>query len=255
MRMAATFCLCALFAATLFAFEPFGWTRGKNSQGAFSWHEPLAAGKTLSLRNLNGPIRVEPSAGAEAEVTATVSWERSDPKAIRFLSQPEAGGVTICALWPGQEGDCTSAKGDVQSNDLDVTFVVRLPRGVALDAATVNGDVTARGVGAGLRVATVNGQVDVDAAAAPVRVETVNGGINARVGAVVGAGELHFSTVNGDVNVQVPAPFDAEVSARTVAGRISILGHEYRERVRTTVGKGGGRKLSAQTVNGSIAVR
>src|SRR5215471_4368236 len=143
----------------------------------------------------------------------------------------------------------TACDGPSQSrtdaDDIGVTFEVRLPAGVAFDGATVNGAVAAT---------SVNGDMTVETSAAPLRVDTVNGKIDVRLARVAGDGEIRLGTVNGDILAQVPSGFDAEVSARTVSGRISILGKEYQERVRTTVGRGG-RKLSAHSVNGMIAIR
>ncbi len=250
MRGLGAFCICVIFAASLWG----GIGRAGQSAEAFAWRGRLEPGKTLLLRNLNGPIVVEAAAGDEAEVTAGVGFEKSSPKDIRFEQRTDARGVQICAAWPGQASCFDGAGGKVADNDLQVTFRVKLPRGAGLDAGTVNGELAVRGVAGAARLATVNGGVEVGAAAAPLTVGTVNGSIHARLVGLAGVGDLHFATVNGDVNVQLPAHADAEVAARTVSGTISILGTSYREKARTTLGKGG-RQLSAQTVNGSIAFR
>jgi hypothetical protein len=250
MRLLGTCCICAILMTAL---ELVGWAKG--SEKGFEWRGRIDPGKALLLRNLNGPVSVEAASGGEVEVTATVAFEKSNPRDIRFEQRSDERGVHICAAWPGQQS-CLDGQNDgkVTNNDLSVTFHVKLPRGTTIDAATVNGDMTVRGLAAAARLATVNGAVEIEGAATDLRAETVNGGVDARLTSLAGVGDLKLATVNGDINVQIPANSDAEVAAKTVAGRISILGSSYRERVRTTLGRGG-RKLSAQTVNGSIEVR
>ena len=201
MRMLGPFCFCALFVAGMWAFEAFGWAAESKSVEGLSWRNPVAAGKTLTVRNINGPITVIAASGGDAEVRAEVHYRRSDPKDIRFQVKSDERGATT-----------------------------------EVNAATVNGDVR------------------VISQATPLRAETVNGKVAVRVRDLEGDGAIRLATVNGDISAELPARFDAEVTARTVSGTISILGKEYQERVRTTVGRGG-HKVSAQNVNGSIAIR
>lgn len=255
MRMLGPFCFCALFVAGMWAFESIGWTAEARSVEGLAWHNPIAAGKTLSIRNINGAITVTAASGGDAEVRAQIRYRRSDPKDIRFEVKSDERGTTLCALWPGMEhceGRNVSNSND--QNDLEVVFEVRLPAGVRADVVTVNGAVDVRGATTEVNAATVNGDVRVDSQATPLRAETVNGRIDVRIRDLEGDGSVRLASVNGDITAQLPARFDAEVTARTVSGTISILGKEYQERVRTTVGRGG-RKVSAQNVNGSIAIR
>jgi hypothetical protein len=254
MRILGPFCVCALFVASVWTFESFGWADGKSIEG-LAWKGVLASGKTLSVRNLNGPVRVAPASGAEAEVRAEVRYGKSDPRSLHFEVKTDERGVHVCSLWPGVTSCDGAAQGrSGEAEDLEVAYEVRLPAGVAFEGGTVNGSIEVRGAAAPVVAASVNGDLRVETSAAPLRADTVNGKIDVRLAALAGDGEIRLSTVNGDIAAQVPARFDAEVSARTVSGSISILGKEYQERVRTTVGKGG-RKVSAQNVNGAIAIR
>jgi hypothetical protein len=238
----------------VWSFEAFAWAEGRSVE-AFHWANSLAVGKTLSVRDLNGAITVTPARGGEAEVTAQVRSKTADPKGIHFEVQSDEAGVHICALWPGMK----TCHGPVEHNaeesdDLEVAFEVHLPPGVALDAATVNGPVDVRGASAAVAVASVNGDLRVETGAAPLHADTVNGRVEVRLGNLRGDGDVRLGTVNGDIVAHLPPGEGVEVSARTVSGTISILGKEYPERVRTTVGRGG-RRVSAQNVNGSIAIR
>jgi Putative adhesin len=253
MRMLGPFCFCALFVAGMWSLESLSWGSEQSSIDGLAWRNPVAAGKTLSIRNINGSITVTAASGSDAEVHAEVRYVRSNPKDIRFEVKTDDRGTTVCALWPGME-HCDAKIENGSDNDLEVAFVVRLPSGVRADVVTVNGAVDVRGATTEVNAATVNGDVMVDSRATPLRAETVNGKIDVRIADMTGDGSIRLATVNGDISAQLPPRFDVEVTARTVSGTISILGKDYQERVRTTVGRGG-RKLSAQNVNGSIAIR
>jgi hypothetical protein len=259
MRIVASFgplCFCALFFASLWGTEGVGWTETNlKTTEAFNWKNGLAPGKTLKVQNLNGPINVTPSSGSDVEVRAQVRYSTSDPKAIRFEVKSDDHGVRICALWPGMDRcDAPGKNVDKDMHDLEVDFDVRLPGGILVETVSVNGDVSVRGATEAVRATTVNGAVRVETRGAPITASTVNGHIEVLASELNGDGEIKLATVNGDITAKLPSRFDAEVSARTLSGSISVLGKDYQDRVRTTVGRGG-RRLSADTVNGSIAIR
>src|SRR5215208_4550939 len=49
----------------------------------FRLREPLAAGRTLEIRGVNGGVSAEPASGAEFEVVAVKRSRRSDPDEVR----------------------------------------------------------------------------------------------------------------------------------------------------------------------------
>ena len=69
-----------------------------------------------------------------------------------------------------------------------------------------------------------------------------------------------MSTVNGGITLTLPATLNAEVKAATVNGDITtdfpltVTGRINRRRLEGTIG-GGGRLLSLESVNGSIALK
>lgn len=67
----------------------------QTQDGEFRWTGRVAAGKTLEIRGVNGEIRVEAASGAEAEVLARKSGQRSDPASVEIAVVPHDGGVTI----------------------------------------------------------------------------------------------------------------------------------------------------------------
>ena len=260
----------AASAAMLASLAPLaaGAQRSENPN-AFSWKGNIPAGAWLNVKNLNGSVRVEQGTGSAAEVTASESWDEGDPKDVHFIVQhygADTANVLICALW-GQNSSCDEdgyhSHGDHRGNDhndVEVRIVVRLPRGVKVDAGTVNGAVDVSGATAEVRAHTVNGDVTASTATGPVSATTVNGSVNAHMDALSGDGDMRFSTVNGSVRVDLPAQLDADIDLSTVNGGfqtdypITIDGRFNPRHIRATIGKGG-RRIEARTVNGSVTLR
>jgi hypothetical protein len=266
---AALFLLSVLGAAlaapptSLAAQEP-----GTPQPGArdFTWAGRVPAGRWLRVRDLNGSIRVEAADGDRAEVTA-VKHGRHGLEDVRVVTSTIGEGgqdVLICALW-GERATCdedgSHSPGNVRNNDVTVDFTVRLPRGVKAAMSTVNGSVRVAGATAAVEAETVNGEVDAVSAGGPVTATTVNGDVRASMG-TLGEGDVHYETVNGSVVVELPASVDAEVEMSTVNGRLDsdfplTLRAGTRldpHHMRATLGRGG-RRLTFETVNGSVTLR
>jgi hypothetical protein len=235
-------------------------------QNEFRWHEPLAAGRVIEIKGVNGNVEATPASGGEVEVVAVKRGRRSNPEDVRIEVVRHGDGVTICAVYPTPEGrqpnTCSAGPNDrstVQNNDVTVNFTVRVPAGVRFAGKTVNGRVEAEGLSADVEARTVNGGVNVSTTGL-ARATTVNGSIRVVMGYAVWPDELEFKTVNGGIDLSVPASLSAEVQAKTVNGEIStdfpitVTGTFSRRRLSGTVGSGG-RDLRLETVNGSIQLR
>ena len=232
----------------------------------FRWHGAIAAGKTLEIIGVNGPIEVSASNGPEAEVTAVKRARRSDPESVTFQVVDHPGGITICAVYPpghrNQENECLpGGKGrmNTQNNDVDVTFTIRVPRGVRFTGRTVNGEIEAHGLTAETELYTVNGSIAVETSSwASAR--TVNGSITARMGRADWSDEAEFETVNGGITLDLPSNASMQVEASTVNGSMStdfpltIRGRWGPRRMSGTIGQGG-RTLALSTVNGNVELR
>jgi DUF4097 and DUF4098 domain-containing protein YvlB len=232
----------------------------------FRWHGAIASGKTLEIRGINGDIRASRASGSEAEVTATKRAHRGDPDAVEIKVIEDAEGVLICAVYPSRRSsrpnDCRRHGGqnDIDDHDdVEVTFEVKVPAGVELDANTVNGNVIARDLPADAEMATVNGDIEVEAGGV-AHGTTVNGSIKARLGRADWKDRVDFTTVNGSVAVTLPANASADLDATTVNGSIdsdfpiTIRGRMNPQSLRGRIGDGG-RELKLTTVNGGITIR
>src|SRR6185436_12941103 len=70
----------------------------------FHWAGALSSGQKIEIRGVNGSIRASASGSGQAEVTATKESRRSNAADVRIEVVPDAGGVTICAVYPDVAG-------------------------------------------------------------------------------------------------------------------------------------------------------
>lgn len=238
----------------------------RKTDTSFTWEGRIPDGKWLVLHDINGSIRVEGTMGDKVEVSATKSWRRGDPDDVRITVArfgEASDNVVICALW-NDEATCDehgyrSSRHSSRDNDVSVEFTVRLPRGVRIEASTVNGGVRVEGATSEVEARTVNGDASAISSGGPVRASTVNGDIDVRM-SELGTGDLNYSTVNGSVTLDFPDALDADVDFATVNGSLrsdyplTVTGKLNPRRMRATIGNGG-RRLKVHTVNGSISLR
>lgn len=257
-------CAPLLLSALVVTASP---TRAQQySGGDFTWRGMVAPGATLEVKGVNGDVTAEPASSGQAEVVAVMRARRSDPKQVRVEVVQHAGGVTLCAVYPGRNADKPNecAPGDagrmnVQDNDVQVTFTVKVPPGVSYVGRTVNGDITAQSLTGPVELKTVNGSATLSTSGHG-QASTVNGSVHATLGTADWTGDLEFKTVNGSLTVDLPANVSTEVRAATVNGDIStdfpltVSGRFSPRRLQGTIGAGG-RTLALETVNGSIKLR
>jgi DUF4097 and DUF4098 domain-containing protein YvlB len=231
----------------------------------FEWRGPVAAGKMIEIKGINGSIAAEATSGTEVQVEAHKSGHRSDPEEVKIEVIQHADGVTICAVYPTPPGErpneCAPGDGghmNTKNNDVNVEFTVRVPNGVRFTGRTVNGSIKARGLRADAEARTVNGSVDISTRGI-ASASTVNGSIDAEMGTNPKEA-LEFETVNGGITLVLPASAGAEIRASTVNGAIesdlpiTSIGKISHRKLQGTIGKGGPR-LKMSTVNGDIRLR
>jgi hypothetical protein len=237
---------------------------------SFAWSQSVAPGSWVRVRNTNGAIRVARAAGSAVRITATKQYKGRRPEPVRFLTRQDGSGAVVCAVWGSSGGHCSADQyGSGQRGSgsflhrllfrrsgVSVDFVVALPPGVRLDVSTVNGRVTVADAASEVRAKTVNGSVTVDARGGPVSAETVNGSVLARIADLAPGAGLSLGSVNGSVTALVPPALDGDLDLRTTNGRVVnelpvSAQHADRRSLRGILGAGG-RRLSLQTVNGSV---
>ncbi len=232
-------------------------SRAPTAQEKFRWTGTVADGGQVEVLGVNGSIRAEGYEGTEVVVEAVKSGRKQAPETVRIDIVEHSGGVTVCAVYPGEDNVCAPGGGkmNVKNNDVQVEFVVRVPASLDFVGRTVNGSVRGEALPGDARVATVNGDLTVEAAGW-VAAKTVNGGIDVVMGSDP-EGDLEFATVNGDIRLRLPEGFDAQVDARWLNGGIDSefpveLSGRPRARHATAMLGTGGHELEIETVNGTI---
>ncbi len=236
------------------------------SAAEFRWNERMAPGQTLEIKGVNGDIRAVAAPGDQALVVAQKHARRSDPAAVEVKVVPHAGGITICAVYPGgswaRPNECIPGSGghlETKDNDVSVDFEVQVPAGVHFVGRNENGGVLGRDLPADAEAMTVNGDIELSASGL-AQAKTVNGSIHVQLGRTDWKDRLSFETVNGSLTVSLPDSANTEIKASTVNGQISsdfpltVRERLVGQKLRGTLGSGG-RSLSLETVNGSIALR
>jgi len=236
--------------------------RGRNVGAEWHYHGKIKPTQRVWIRNTNGPIDVVGGKSDSLEVHVEKSWRNSDPGSVQIIPVPTQLGITICAVWEARETRCNEG-GDyrmngVRKNDVAVRFTVVLPKGVPIDASTVNGGLQIDEVSAPVDANTINGRIAVNTASGPVHATTVNGSIEANMQALSN-GDVRLTTVNGSVMAGLPKRINAEIDAQTVNGRVDsdlpvkIIGKMSTRHLHGTIGTGGP-TLKLVTVNGSITI-
>jgi hypothetical protein len=238
------------------------------------WQGRVRSSDVMEVKGINGGIRAVPSDGDQVEVEATIregsdgrffSGRRGRASDVRLVTVPHDSGVTVCAIYEAPDGrdpnECTPGsrgRSNVNSN-VQVDFLVRVPRGVRFAGRTVNGDVSITGMTADARGHTVNGSVEVRTTGI-AEASTTNGSIDATMGRADWREPLRFSTTNGNIRLNMPSNLDMDVRVSTTNGEIqtdypiTIEGTMSARTLRGIVGRGG-RSLSATTTNGDVLLR
>lgn len=261
------------------------------SQGPdFSWSGELAAGRRLMVKNISGDIRIEPAAGGSASVTGVKrAGRRGDPADVEIRQVQDRDGITICVVYPGSrddDRDCDMEGGRKGSrweeNDTRVDFTLRVPAGVLVEAMTVSGDVTGRGLRAGAEVRSVSGDVRLtDIVGATVEAQTVSGSVELGdiradevtahtvsgdvefAGEIRARGDYDLKTLSGDVVLRIPRGAGAEIDGSTFSGEFSssfpltvksTSRYTRSQRVSGTIGDGSAR-IRVESFSGNVAIR
>jgi DUF4097 and DUF4098 domain-containing protein YvlB len=203
----------------------------------------------VTLANINGDITVESSDGPEAVLTVIKrggSEQSREAAQVKFFS--DNGRLSLRTdLPPG-------------SRDLSVRYELRLPREVGrVDIKLTNGDIKVVDITSHITVATTNGDIELSDITGVASAQTINGNIEAQLAKVPPGSPLAFSAVHGNIDVGFNSDFNANLSASTTAGSIT-LDDDFGIRVqKNMVGQQasgpigqGGPPVTVKTVNGNI---
>ena len=170
----------------------------------FSYDGQLRPGQTLTVRDINGTVRVR--TGDRLAIRANKHADRSDPNEVAIRVENRADGIVVCVRYPPDANRGCDERSSARSrgsyhNDTAVDFDITVPHGITLDAKSVNGAVDAINDGP-TDAASVNGNVRVEGRDVR-RAASVNGSVEVHV-LDRSRGTLTAKTVNGSIDVTVP---------------------------------------------------
>jgi DUF4097 and DUF4098 domain-containing protein YvlB len=212
----------------------------------------IAPEGTIEIENRNGSIEVTSAEGPEVEVVISRQAEaRSDEAAQALLKQieiqEEAG--------PSRVRLVTRSPGDQSTR---VNYTVRAPKTLSTIIKTENGRVVVTGMAGLVQAAGSNGPVVGKGLTGAVQANTINGPVRMELTSV--GGEVSLATVNGPVHLALPATARADLSARSLNGRVVTAGltlenlDQKSNREMEARLNGGGPRVRLETTNGPIFI-
>jgi DUF4097 and DUF4098 domain-containing protein YvlB len=233
----------------------------------FHWDKAVTSGGDVSIRNINGDIKVTPSTTGRVSVTGIKRGNSRYFDRIKAEVQETSRGIVVCVLPDDADSSCDDRgsrwrRGDRDWNDVSMDLEVAVPANLRVSAANVSGDIDISGANGDVEASTVSGDLRLDRLrASSVRGNTVSGDIEVHVDAFTGRGDLSFHSVSGDVVLELPRDFGADLSMSTVSGDMNSdfpvtlgNGRMSHRRIEARIG-GGGRRLDVNTVSGDLRLR
>jgi hypothetical protein len=247
---------------------------GGKAQDDWTRTYQIPSGGRIEIININGRITAEASDGSAVEVraerTAKAPTDEGAKDLLGRIEMREEVGesrVRVEVRPPRTNGP----------SGHEIKWTVKVPRGVAVDLRTVNGQVKLAGLQGDIRARTTNGGITGTAIVANVvDVAVTNGGVEIELARPATSGSLDLEAVNGGVTLLLPPDSKADIAARCTNGGISVDNldvrvvdedHrnenqfeekiEGRKRFRRRLNgqlNGGGAKLTLETVNGGVRI-
>ena len=220
----------ALSAALVFAaggrdrsFEDFPETAKDSIRKTLSYPN-LAAGKALSVDNIEGSIRVTGYDGSTVEMDAVRTIRARSKDDVELAKKEVELQITDknnrIELYVDGPFRCEN-RGRRERRlpyRVNYDFEIKVPRSCNLDLSTVNnGDIRVDGVSGKFDVQNVNGKVEMNEVAGSGRAHTINGGVTVQFTRNPEA-DSSFSTINGSVDVAFRPGLSADCWFKTFNG-------------------------------------
>jgi hypothetical protein len=238
-----------------------GCVEGKHYEATVQRTWPASGIRRISLREIDGTIRVEAGAPNEISLVAHVDSRGVAPKESSenkgfFRSTIEGDSLVLGR----DEGHSVRLQIPFfNSPRLVVDYELRVPPATQMTLRTVNGEIRTIGVNGETSATTVNGGIDLDTAGQnEISARTVNGHVRAKFNSAFQGAKLN--TVNGSVEAVLPpsASFACELSQVNgdfeATFPLSIHSLPGSRRVSGDV-NGGRFPLHITTINGDIQVQ
>lgn len=220
----------------------------------------LRPGGRLEIRNINGKIDVEPSAGNAVEIVAEKSARAGSTDAAkealaRIEIQETASPTEVRIETKVQR----QAGGLFSRADQQVHYIVKVPALLEVRFSTVNGGIELTGLKGRITAEATNGGIKAHGVSGSIDATTTNGGVEVELAQVADAG-VKLGCTNGGIELTLPSDARATISARVTNGgidtdgvKIETLGESNRRRLDGRM-NGGGPRIDIEGTNGGIRI-
>ena len=215
----------------------------------------LAAGASVKVSGINGPIDVETADIDTAEVhivRSARSRENLDYRKIIIDHTPDS--LVVRGEDKNSEGGLLSWFRPSVTVRHRVTL--KLPRRVDLTASGANGPVTIGEIDGQVRVSGVNGPVTLAQAESSAEISGVNGPVNATIVRIADKG-MRVSGINGPVELRFNESLNADIQVKGLNGGFHpevpdfVMEEKSPHSYRARIGEGG-TPITISGINGSV---
>jgi DUF4097 and DUF4098 domain-containing protein YvlB len=217
----------------------------------------LEPGGRVEVTNVNGRIRVEPSAGNEVVIVAEKKGKGVSDEAARQAIDRIEIKETVSNSEIRVETRTPRVNG-VFGGSSEVSYAVRVPAGADVRFRTVNGGIELSRLTGRIHAETTNGGITAREVGGPIDASTTNGGVDVDL-ARMPKGGVTLGCTNGGIKLRLPAESAATISARVTNGGIDAdgLSLDTTESTRRSLQarlNGGGAPIRIEGTNGGINI-
>ncbi len=217
----------------------------------------------VRVQNVGGPIRIESWENPTLSVVAVKKAKGSNAAetlaGTHVKIEKTASTIEIATVLPRDRRWSFFSFSWWGRATAEVSYELKVPRGIAAYLETVNGRITADRQSGPLVLNTVNGSIRVSGQEGPVRANTVNGSIDVSFAGAARRSDLE--TVNGSITVTAARDSSIRYNLQTVNGRIrsefadlKVEGKWGPKEARGEL-NGGREAVSVETVNGEVRLQ
>ncbi len=206
---------------------------------------PLAAGARIELTNIDGPIRIEPVGGGQAEVRIISYLYGANTRKLTVESANNSLAV---------RGPETSVR-DYAGTRHSVTL--KVPRRSELTINNTHDSVTIGDMDGSVRLQGVSGNVSVAQATGSADIAHVSGSVVLNLARLSGPG-VRVQDVSGKVSVRFMDELNADLQTTNIKGKVyvdvpnvAVQGEMNRADLRAKVGTGGA-TIAISDVTGTV---
>ena len=246
LRQTAIWLVAVTVLGALFSIEAVGSKASDDFERSFT----LSQGGAVSIKNLNGSVRVSVADGNRVQLRGRkTARDAKDLQRIAIEIEEFPDRIEIETKIPG------ALRGASVSYELEV------PRAVHVQVSSVNGSIRINGIQGETSAESVNGAIKIEEVSGTVTAKTVNGSLRVNWDRLEGSAKNSLKTVNGSLKIWMPRDARGAFEAKTVNGSIRTdLPLEIRKgrfgrhpSISDSIGEGGP-EFALSTVNGSISI-